>query len=265
MGCWGFGFDILRAEMPPSLFLTSLDATSSSLDCSAETHPFGFVAASGTIIDLVVGVFMLAIFKIYRLRVSHTDWNTTYYFLWLYTIFSLCHGSGYLMFSPPFWFGDWSFALDGLGKDLQLALRVLLCLFGVIIYVPTLIWGFRTLQPLLGRENPYRYQRAIWLLVIPYIFSMVVPGILAGLIISPSHMLLNAGANGGSEFYLVIFCLLTYVLRYKEVPSWVHDPPVTVNYSSVWIVLGVLSLISTIVLSFGVPFSVSPYWAGALA
>src|SRR6266851_1135775 len=67
-----------------------------------------FVAAAGSIANVVVGAAALALFH------RATRFSATAYFLWLFGSVNLMNGSGYPLYSAILGYGDWEVAVRGL-------------------------------------------------------------------------------------------------------------------------------------------------------
>jgi hypothetical protein len=90
-------------------------------------HPDRWVAAGGTIVNLIVGTASLIASRCAGNRANIR------YFLWLLAALNLLPGTGYFMLSGIFGFGDWSEVIRGLPH--QVALRTGMAFAGVVLYL----------------------------------------------------------------------------------------------------------------------------------
>src|SRR5439155_261136 len=67
-----------------------------------------FVAAAGSIANVVVGALAMWLFR------RGTTFSALRYFLWLFTSVNLLNGTGYLLFSGVLDLGDWAVVISGL-------------------------------------------------------------------------------------------------------------------------------------------------------
>ena len=88
-----------------------------------------FVAAAGSIMNVVAGLFSLWLFRRSR------GFGAMRYFLWLSASTNLLNGTGYLFFSGLLGIGDWWVVIAGL--EPSALWRVLLALAGAALYVGT--------------------------------------------------------------------------------------------------------------------------------
>jgi hypothetical protein len=124
----------LRGDIPTEL-------TSNHL---SSLQPDRWVDAGGTIVNLIVGAnCLLASYKM-------KDRANPRYFFWILAAFNLLPGAGYFLFSGIFGFGDWNEVIRGLPH--QAALRILMTLFGAVLYV----WVVRLLAVALRPFVPER-------------------------------------------------------------------------------------------------------------
>jgi hypothetical protein len=90
-------------------------------------HPDRWVAAGGTIVNLIVGAVSLM-----AARCAGNRANTRY-FLWLLAALNLLPGTGYFMLSGIFGFGDWYEVIRGF--PYQVALRTGMTVAGAVFYL----------------------------------------------------------------------------------------------------------------------------------
>src|SRR5437867_6315917 len=84
------------------------------------------VAAAGTIANVVVGMLALSLFRRGR------TFSEMRYFLWLFASVNLLNGTGYLLFSGVFDFGDWAVVISGLKP--HGAWRAFIAMAGAALY-----------------------------------------------------------------------------------------------------------------------------------
>jgi hypothetical protein len=90
-------------------------------------HEDRWIAAGGTLVNLAAGLLALIAAHAAGAR-AHIR-----YFCWLLAAHNLLSGAGYFMFSGTFGFGDWQQVIDGMPH--QAALRTVMALFGLVLYV----------------------------------------------------------------------------------------------------------------------------------
>lgn len=88
-----------------------------------------FVAAAGSIANVVAGLLALAVFR------RGKPFGAMRYFLWLFAATNLLNGTGYLLFSGVLDFGDWAVVIAGL--EPHWAWRAFLVVAGAALYVGT--------------------------------------------------------------------------------------------------------------------------------
>ena len=86
-----------------------------------------FVAAAGSIANVVAGVVALWLFR------RGKAFGAARYFLWLLAALNLLNGTGYLLFSGVLDFGDWAVVISGL--EPHWAWRAVLAAAGAVLYV----------------------------------------------------------------------------------------------------------------------------------
>jgi hypothetical protein len=86
-----------------------------------------FVAAAGSMMNVVAGLLSLVVFR--RARA----FGAARYFLWLFATINLFNGTGYLLFSGLLDIGDWSVVIAGLSP--HGAWRALLAVAGAALYL----------------------------------------------------------------------------------------------------------------------------------
>jgi hypothetical protein len=136
----------LRGDVPTQL-------TSNHL---SSLRPDRWVDAGGTLANLVAGALSLL-----AARAAGTRANLRY-FWWLLSAKNLLAGAGYFLFSGTFAFGDWQEVIRGLPH--QTMLRIVMCVFGIAMYV--------AMVRLLGREaSPFCPDRRTYNVVgrLPYL------------------------------------------------------------------------------------------------
>jgi hypothetical protein len=236
---------------------TPLTLTSSFVECSGETKPFGWVHAAGTAMDLFLGAVFLVIFTIYRRCVPKTSWGTTYFVLWLSAYTFLLHGSGHLLTGAFYRWSDWDSALTHVHHDLYY--RIGVTAFGAIFQIVVFyFWALRTIQPLLGRESRYKFHRALWLCTIPFVVNSVLVSAIA-LLPGPKYAEFAALISFGGTFLYGFLGILIHFCRERKIEGiWIPDPPITVNRSVTWIILGVMAVVSQAFFAVGIPWMSGP-------
>lgn len=86
-----------------------------------------FVAAAGSMANVLVGLLAMALFR------SRKSFGASRYFLWLFATVNLLNGTGYLLFSGVLDFGDWAVVIAGL--EPHWVWRAMMALAGAVLYV----------------------------------------------------------------------------------------------------------------------------------
>ena len=86
-----------------------------------------FVAAAGSIANVVAGLLALSLFR------RGKTFGATRYFLWLFAALNLLNGTGYLLFSGVLDFGDWAVVISGL--EPHGVWRAVMAVVGAVLYV----------------------------------------------------------------------------------------------------------------------------------
>ncbi len=110
-------------------------------------RPDRVVDAGGTLVNLVVGAAALV-----ASRAAGSRANVRYFF-WILGALNLLPGAGYFLFSGVIGFGDWAEVIRGLPH--QLALRVGMTLFGLVLYVLVVRWLAVEVRPFVADGGEY--------------------------------------------------------------------------------------------------------------
>jgi hypothetical protein len=86
-----------------------------------------FVAAAGSIANVVAGSLALALFR------RGKSFGASRYFLWLFATLNLLNGTGYLLFSGLLDFGDWAVVIAGF--EPHRAWRAVMSVAGAVLYI----------------------------------------------------------------------------------------------------------------------------------
>lgn len=86
-----------------------------------------FVAAAGSIANVVAGLLAMSLFR------RGKTFGAGRYFLWLFGALNLLNGTGYLLFSGALDFGDWAVVISGL--EPHAAWRAVMAATGLVLYV----------------------------------------------------------------------------------------------------------------------------------
>jgi hypothetical protein len=151
------GACLLAGGRPLALSAIHFESDLGSLDLDARK----WLAAGGTIANVVVGVLALA-----ALRASRGTWGAGRYFLWLLMTVNLLQAAGYWLFSGVGNIGDWAAVIAGL--EPRWAFRLGLSVLGGAAYWGVVVLSLRELQPFLGAGSG-QWRRAVPLTVIPYL------------------------------------------------------------------------------------------------
>jgi hypothetical protein len=140
----------------------------SSMDFDCDLHGLGasaekFVAAGGTVANLIFGLGALAVYR----RIPVTSSPLARFSLWLFAAVNLMQGTGYFLFSGIGGIGDWAVVIEGL--EPHWIWRGVLALSGAALYFVTTIYLFNALGPFIGAARPERYRRALGLATVSYI------------------------------------------------------------------------------------------------
>jgi hypothetical protein len=151
------GACLLAGGSPLALSAIHFEADPGSLAPSAQK----WVAAGGTIANLVVGVLaLLALHACWRAPTAGR------YFLWLFMTVNLLQAAGYWLFSGLGNIGDWAVVIEG--SSPHWAFRLGLAFLGGAAYVGFVVFALHELAPFLGSDAE-RLRRAVALTVIPYL------------------------------------------------------------------------------------------------
>lgn len=207
--------------------------------------PWGvrFEAASGTLANFALGLFMLALMPAAKRRSPHL-----LAFVWLSLAANLLPAAGYMMVSPLAGFGDWAAFVRGLGSPLPWKLG--LTLAGVALSFAALFAVVRQVEPFLGRDPSSRRPRARRLCWVPYLAAgaLVFPLSAALNPHGPVYVLTTLAAHLGGSAWLA------------WAPEWVRgprpdtpEPPLGVAAHRGWIAAGLAAaLFCILVLGPGV-------------
>ena len=111
----------LACALTPGIRALSLSTV--ALQTSSESR---FVAAAGSVMNVLAGLFLLALFR------RRKRFDSMGYFLWLLATLNLFNGTGYLLFSGLLDVGDWAVVIAG--QKPHWAWRVALAIAGVVTY-----------------------------------------------------------------------------------------------------------------------------------
>ena len=115
----------LACAMTPGVKALSLSTV--ALQTSSESR---FVAAAGSVMNVLAGLFLLVLFRLRK------RFDSMGYFLWLLATLNLFNGTGYLLFSGLLDVGDWAVVIAGLTP--HWAWRVALAIGGLVTYAGSL-------------------------------------------------------------------------------------------------------------------------------
>lgn len=163
-----------------------LSVSTVAFECSLDSR---FVAAGGTIANLIAGAIFLLIAR--KMRSPRAR-----FFFWLLMTFSFLDAGGYFMFSGIASIGDWAMVIQGLQP--AWAWHVTLTVIGVMLYLFFVRVSLVELQPLLSPDRNERLRRARRLLFIPY-FAHGILMTIAGLF-NPVGMILVAISAMAASF-----------------------------------------------------------------
>jgi hypothetical protein len=106
-----------------------------------------WVSAGGTLANLAVGIVSMMLSIVAGKRANLR------YFLWLFGALNLLSGAGYFLFSGALGIGDWQQVIAGLPH--YAAMRILMALFGAILYVSFLRLIAMEVHPFLASQGDY--------------------------------------------------------------------------------------------------------------
>ena len=204
-----------------------------------------FIAAGGTLINLVAGIFSWI-----ALRTVSRERQQLRYFLWLLMTINLLGAGGYFLFSGLGNIGDWADVIQGLSP--AWLWRTGLTLAGVVSYILVVWLSLLELRNFLG-ERDWRRGGAKDLTIVPYITGGVLYTV-AGMF-NPVGMILvgisaAASSFGGSSG----MAWMTQCLGGKLVPR-VASQPLTLQRNWGWIIVALITAtIFVAVLGRGVRF-----------
>lgn len=225
------GVCLLAGGRPVELSAIHFESDTGSLDASARR----WLAAGGTIANLIVGVLALVALRASRSR--PTAWR---YFLWLLMTVNLLQAAGYWLFSGIGNIGDWAVVIAGLWP--RWAFRLGLALLGGAAYWGVVVLSLRELLPFLG-AGPGQWRRAVPLTVIPYLAGGLLY-VAAGLPNPVGWLLVlisaAAASFGGTSALAWMAQLLRHEARFPPHPGDVPSIPRSIPWLATGVVVTLL-------------------------
>ena len=186
------------------------------------------VVAAGSTLNLIAAALGLA-----ALRMITPLAPTPLYFLWLFICTNLFHAGSYMLIGPFLSYGDWSHFVQGFQPELLWKLLVTALGYG-ICWLGMRVASLPLWQPLIGSEPEERRARMQWLTRLPFA---------AALVVSMLAALLSPLRDQGALFTAVLAPAV--LLWLVNLPWWPRaaepSPPVPINRSLPWLVIGVVS------------------------
>ena len=209
----------LACAVSPNARALSLSTVALQTDVSSR-----FVAAAGSLANIVTGIFAGILF---RRRKSWDAWSV---FLGLFGVTNLFNGTGYLIFSGLLNVGDWTVVVAG--AEPAWLWRTLLSLLGILLYGLVILSAARQIVSLVQRGRISRYEPARILLP-----AYVAGGLLfvLGSALNPigPSLILNSGVSSGFGAMAGLVFLPTLV---EKQTSQVHSAGQTLPFSLGWCV-----------------------------
>jgi len=192
-----------------------------------------FVAAAGSIANVIAGLLAMALFR------RGKTFGATRYFLWLFAALNLLNGTGYLLFSGVLDFGDWAVVIAGL--EPHWAWRSVLVMAGAVLYVAAVRLIAAGVIPLAQKGVIDRQEMPR--LVFP---AYVAGGLLfiAGAAlnrVSPSLILMSGVSSGFGAMAGLALVPRLVEKRTKESAAAVASP---LRFNLTWVVAGVLAAVA---------------------
>jgi hypothetical protein len=106
-----------------------------------------WVAAGGTLVNLAVGIASMT------LSIASGKRANLRYFLWIFGAVNLLSGAGYFLYSGLMGVGDWQQVIAGMPH--YAAMRVLMAIFGALLYVAFLRLIAMEIHPFLSGRQEY--------------------------------------------------------------------------------------------------------------
>jgi hypothetical protein len=201
-------------------------------DAGVSDAALRWIAAAGSIANLVLGLFALALLP--RAHLPH--WRV---FLWLLAFVNLLQAAGYLLFSGIGNIGDWAVVVAG--WEPAWAWRGGLAVVGAASYVWVARECARAAAPLVGAGSPDRERRARRLAWTAY-FAGGILYCAAGVLnpLGPLLLLISAAAAsfGGTSGFL-------WCMSWLRRPSFAvsDEPPAIVTRHRGWMAAGIATAI----------------------
>ena len=194
-------------------------------ECDRDTV---FIAAAGTLINLIAGAFCWAILRLGDRLAPHLR-----YFVWLLMTVNLLDAGGYFLYSGFGNIGDWAFIIQNLHPGWLW--RVLLVVFGAASYYLFVLVSLRELRPFIAGPQ-WDMARGKKLTLLPYVAGGVLSCIAGAF--NPVGMVLVAISAAAASFGGTSgLCWMLRLLRGRPAPGGAALP---VQRSYVWIIAGVL-------------------------
>lgn len=151
-----------------------LELSALHVDCISQSTINGkLVALSAPLANILVGLFLL-----WLLRTRQGMGSTTRYMVWLFMLFHLLAGTGYLMFSGIGNFGDIAVVIEGWQP--HWFWRISSALLGTATYLGTVYIALIEMGRFIGGSDINdQVGRLSWLLILAYIGSLLT-GLAAG-------------------------------------------------------------------------------------
>ncbi|HEV7777834.1 MAG TPA: hypothetical protein VGO76_13285 [Luteibacter sp.] len=206
---------------------TGLPVVSLSTVALSTTGSSRLVAAAGPLINIVVGLLGLYVFR------KGAGFGTSRYFLWLFATLNLLNGTGYLAYSGMLHSGDWSVVFAGMTP--HVGWRIGMVVTGIATYFGSVYAAARAWVPLVQQGDIARND--MHRLVLP---AYMAGGLLlvAGAALNPlPQLILLSGVSSG--FGAMAGLLLVPEIVERNTPNdKVTDNRLTMSHA--WIVAGLI-------------------------
>ena len=203
-----------------------------------------FVAAAGSIANVIVGLLVLSLFR------RGATFGAMRYFLWLFASVNLLNGTGYLLFSGILDLGDWAVVISEL--EPHWAWRVLIAVSGAALYVGVVRLISANMISLIrsGQIDRKEMRRLIFPAYVTGGLVLVAGAALNR--VSPSLILLSGVSSGFGAMAGLAF--VPGLVEERTVGAASAAPPLP--FSPAWVAVGVLvALVFIAVLGPGIRLS----------
>lgn len=227
----------LACALSPNVRALSLSTVALQTDASSR-----FVAAAGSLANIVTGVFAGILFR------RRKNWAAWSFFLGLFGVMNLLNGTGYLIFSGLLNMGDWAVVFAG--TEPAWLWRTLLSLVGILLY-GLVIWSANRQIVSLVRSGRISRQEPARILLPAYVAGGLL--FVLGSALNPigPSLILTSGVSSGFGAMAGLVFLPTLV---EKQTSQVRSAGQALPFSLGWCVAGaIVALIFIGLLGPGIP------------